>query len=117
MPNKANSIKILFAFRLFSKSDTIRDQQSIAQVATTTTTQEEVDEHLVIHIAARVEGANPRSPRFGDNVYAQVFEVHGTELRAAPIEEITVPIDMPMPNGTEDRRQRRQTLSDRIYNY
>ena len=115
MPNKANSVKILFAllgFRLFSKSDTIRDKQSIAQVATTTTTQEEVDWHLVIRIAARVEGANPRSPRFGDNVYARVFEVHGTELRAAPVEEISVPFDMPMPSGTENR----QTLSNRIYN-
>ena len=117
MPNKANSIKILFAFRLFSKSDTIRDQQSIVQVATTTTRQEEVNESLVIQVVARVEGANPRSPRFGDNVYARVFEVHGTELRAAPVEEITVPIDMPMPNGTENIRQRRQTLSDIIYNY
>ena len=113
MPNKANSIKILFAFRLFSKSDTIRDQQSIAQVATTTTTQEEVDEHLVIHIAARVEGANPRSPRFGHNVYAQVFETNGIQHKAAPVEEITVPIDMPMPSGTENKQQ---TLSNRIYN-
>ena len=102
----------LLIFRLFSKSNIIRDQQSIVQVATTTTRQEEVNESLVIQVVAR-EGANPRSPRFGDNVYARVFEVHGTELRAAPIEEITVPIDMPMPSGTENKQQ---TLSNRIYN-
>ena len=116
MPNKANSVKILFAllgFRLFSKSDIIRDQQSIVQVATTTTRQEEVNEHLVIQVVARVEGANPRSPRFGDNVYARVFETNGIQHRAAPVEEISVPIDMPMPSGTENRQQ---TLSNRIYN-
>jgi hypothetical protein len=105
-------ILFLLIVRLFSKSDIIRDQQSIVQVATTTTRQEEVNEHLVIQVVARVEGANPRSPRFGDNVYARVFEVHGTELRAAPVEEISVPFDMPMPSGTENR----QTLSNRIYN-